>query len=113
MSRSLEGVLAAARGRDVPWDARREQAVERRIQGLRQSSALSSPFARWTLGGLGSAALCASVIQVSQLIRERGLAEERFHSGAPSALERPAPEVEEWPAERPLGDGGFDGAGGS
>jgi hypothetical protein len=112
MSRSLEAVLESARERAVPWDAQREQGVARKIDARRQRSALSAPLARWTLGGLGSAALCASVLQVSQLIREREPAEERFEWGVPSALEA-AREAEEWPAERPVGDGGFDGAAGS
>jgi hypothetical protein len=92
--------------------SRRELEVQRAIAARRARSASSAPLARWALGGLAGIALCASVTQVSQLIRERGLAEERFESAAP-LLDGPMTEVEASTAERPMGDGGFDGAGGS
>jgi hypothetical protein len=112
MSRSLEALIEAARDRDVPWDARRELDVERRIVARRERRVISAPFARVALGGLASVALCASVIQVSQFIRERGRAEERFEPEAP-LHGGPLTAAEAWSAERPVGDGGFDGAGGS
>ena len=112
MSRWLKASLEAARAQEVPWDAERAARVGRDIAARRARSAvaasfISRPLARLTLGGLASAALCAAVIHVSQLIRERGYSEERFGEAAP-LLQADLPEPAAARGERPVGDGGFD-----
>lgn len=107
MSRWLEASIDAARARPVPWDAEHAARIERAVAARRARSAVTAPLARLTLGGLASAALCASVIHVSQLIRERGLSEEGSEEAAPLVQADP-PESPASLGERPVGDGGFD-----
>ena len=107
MSRWLEASIEAARARHVPWDAQRAARVERGVAAQRARSAVAAPLARLALGGLASAALCASVIHVSQLIRERGVSDERFEETAPLVQAGP-PDPPAPLGERPVGDGGFD-----
>jgi len=105
MNRSLEAAIEAARARGVPWDAERSARVERRIAARRVRSVMAAPLARWALGGLASAALYASVIHVSEVLRERAVLTERFDEAAPPPE---APPDEASLDERPVGDGGFD-----
>lgn len=109
MSRSLEAALEAVRAREVPWDGERSARVERRIGASRGRSGLPAPLARWALGGLASVALCASVLHVTRASPERGAPEPRFDEPAPpSAAPSGVPPEDDAPAERPVGDGGFE-----
>jgi hypothetical protein len=111
MSRWLEASIEAARERDVPWDSERAARVEQGVVARRARSAAVSfipwPLARLTLGALSGAALCASVIHVSHLIRERGHSEGPIGEIAPISQADP-PEAPASVGERPVGDGGFD-----
>jgi hypothetical protein len=107
MNPSLDAQLQAARDREVPWNAQRAARIAQRITVDRERSRLGSTIVSLAVGGLASAALCASLVQVSQAIGE-GSPSER--SGVVEASRGDAPdaqaEVEAVLVEGPVGDGG-------
>jgi hypothetical protein len=111
MSPSLEAAIESARARDVPWDAERSARVERAIASRRTRWAMSARWARWTLGGLASAALYASVLHVSAVGGEPRVSREEGASEQPAPVSAASLGVapdEVSLGERPVGDGGFE-----
>lgn len=106
MNRSLDAEVQAARDRAVPWDAQRSARIAQRISVGRERSRRNSALLSLVVGGLASAALCASLVRVSQA-SGAGAPTDRLvldssRSNAPDA----PPEAEPAFVERPIGDGG-------
>ena len=105
MTPLLDGVVQAARQREVPWDAARAARVARGIDvGLERARLRSTAVARFAVGGLASAALCASLFQLSHSIRIGSPPERHFAAGHASIA--PPEAAEPLFVERPVGDGG-------
>lgn len=107
MNRFLDAEVQAARDRAVPWDAARSARIAQRITVGRERSRRNSTLVSLAVGGLASAALCASLLQVSQAIEagsptDRAVLVDTSRSNAPD----PQPEAEPAFVERPIGDGG-------
>jgi hypothetical protein len=106
MNRSLDADVQAARARAVPWDPARSARIAQRITVGRERSRLNSTLVSLAVGGLASAALCASLLQVSQAIGA-GSPTDRPVIGTSGSYTREAqPEPEPVFVERPIGDGG-------
>jgi hypothetical protein len=106
MSRSLEAAVQGARARSVPWDAARATRVANGITSARERSRASAKLL-FALGGLASAALCASLVQVSQGLRIGPDREQPFAVDT-SRIQAPEADLGAEPGaiERPIGDGG-------
>jgi hypothetical protein len=108
MNRSLDAAVQAARDRAVPWDAKRSVRIAQRITVGRERSRLNSTIVSLAVGGLASAALCASLVQVSQGIgagspSDRPVVVDTSRSNAPDTQPEAEPAFVE---RRPIGDGG-------
>ena len=101
MKPALESAIEGARARAVPWDAKRSARLEREITRRRGRSRAPSKFAQLAAGSLVSLALFASVVHVSDAIRDSEPEGEPTYSIG--ASEPPLPFE-----ERPIGDGGYE-----
>ena len=101
MKPALEAAIEGARARAVPWDAERSARLAREITRRRGRSRAPTKFAQLAAGGLASLALFASVVHVSDAIRDSAPEGEPTSSASAS-------EVELQHEERPIGDGGYE-----
>jgi hypothetical protein len=104
MNGRLEGLIAAARERPVPWDATRSQRVFSNIGAARARSRRSSIAARLALGSVASAALLLCVARLSTAIHHGTPSPSRFPSASAKAAQGP----EEVVYEPSIGDGGYE-----
>ena len=102
MKRSLELAIADARARAVPWDNQRAERVRRSLAGERRSRGMVG-LTRFTVAGLGSAALLASSLRLSSALRD---GEPPAHHREVSAVAVPGEEAAY--AEPRWGDAGYD-----
>lgn len=106
MTAWLDGAVQAARQREIPWDAARAARVARGVDvGRERARIRSTAVARLAVGGLASAALCASLVQLSQAIR-MGSPPERELAARHSSITPLEAAAEPLFVERPVGDGG-------
>ena len=106
MNRSLDAEVQAARARAVPWDAQRSARIAQRISVGRERSRLDATLVSLAVGGLASAVLCASLVQVSQAVGAGSPSDRPVVDPSGSNAPDTQPEVEPAFVERPIGDGG-------